>query len=278
MKNLLEIEQLQLFLKKEFTWIKPLENVTFSIGYQQTVGLVGESGSGKSLTAKSILKLFSMRSAKIDAKKMQLGNIDLISAGKKLMEKIRGAQIGFVMQDAQSCLNPTMRIKNQIIESLLFHEIYSDEKKAIIEAKNLLDLVEISNSSDVLNRYPFELSGGMKQRVVIAAAIAPKPKLLIADEPTSALDMESQEATLNLLKMIQDEFLTSILLITHDLNLAKVFSQKIVVMYAGKTIETLESGQFNHASHPYTQHLMQAKPTLKTPKGAILSTFDYQKI
>lgn len=270
MKQLLEVENLELLIHKENSWIKPLQNVNLTIGYSQTVGLVGESGSGKSLTARAILKLLPKKNCSLNAKKLLLGNIDLLSAGKKLIQKVRGAQIGLIMQDAQSCLNPTMKIKSQIMESLLFHEIYSDKLQAEKEAQRLLELVEIPSASQVMNCYPFELSGGMKQRVVIATAIATRPKLLIADEPTSALDMESQDATLNLLKTIQNEFLTSILLITHDLHLAKTFCDKISVMYQGQTIETLSQDRYQSAFHPYTQHLMLSKPTLKTPKDISL--------
>ena len=270
MRHLLEIENLELIIQKEGDWIKPLQNVNLTIGYSQTVGLVGESGSGKSLTARAILKLLPKNNVVLNAKRLLLGNIDLLCAGKKLIQKVRGAQIGFIMQDAQSCLNPTMRIKYQIMESLLFHQIYSEASQAEKEALRLLELVEIPSAKQVMNSYPFELSGGMKQRVVIATAIATRPKLLIADEPTSALDMESQDATLNLLKTIQKEFLTSILLITHDLHLAKTFCDKISVMYQGKTIETLSKERFHQAFHPYTQHLMLSKPTLNTPKDLSL--------
>lgn len=278
MKYLLDVSHLQLELKKDDNWINPLKNVNLSIGYKQTLGLVGESGSGKSLTAKALLKLFSKTTTRIKAEHIRLGNIDLLGAGNKLMQKVRGAQIGLIMQDAQSCLNPTMRIRDQITESLLFHEIYSSKSKAEEEALRLLDLVEVPNSKFVLNCYPFELSGGMKQRVVIATAIAPKPKLLIADEPTSSLDIEAQDGVLNLLKMVQNEFLTSILLITHDLQIAKYFCDKISVMYAGKTVETMYKNDFAHGFHPYTQHLMNAKPTFQTPKNAPLSALKNKPI
>lgn len=266
MKNLLTIQNLNVSIHHDDEWITPIHDVNFTIGYQQTVGLVGESGSGKSLTARAILKLLSRRSTKIQAGKMQLGNIDLLAAGKKLMQKVLGSQVGFVMQDCQGCLNPTMKIADQITESILAHKIVSSKQAAITEAKRLLDLVEINNSLSVLNSYPFELSGGMKQRIAIATAVATKPKLLIADEPTSALDMESQEATLELIQTIQNEFLMSVLLITHDLNLAKNFCDKIVVMYAGRTIETLEKQDYLFPFHPYTKHLLHSKPTIHTPK------------
>ncbi len=266
MNPLFELEHLSIFLKKESEWIQPIKDVSFSIGYQETVGLVGESGSGKTLTQRAILKLFSKKTTSIRAEKMRIGNIDLLTAGKKLIQKISGSQIGLIMQDPQTCLNPTMKIQDQIIESLLIHQIYTDKASAYQEAKRLLDLVEIKEIDRVLNAYPFELSGGMKQRVVIAAACATKPKLLIADEPTSALDLESQDATLKLLKTIQKEFLTSILLITHDLNVAYSFCDKIVVLFAGSSVESLTKKDFHRPFHPYTQHLMQSKPTLFTPR------------
>jgi ABC-type dipeptide/oligopeptide/nickel transport system ATPase component len=280
MRNLLEVEDLSLMIEKQEGWITPLKSVSLKIGYSQTVGLVGESGSGKSLTAKAILKLFPHNRTRLSAKKLQLGNIDLLHAGDKLLQKVRGAQIGWIMQDAQSCLNPTMRIKHQITESLLYHEIFSSQENAEEEARRLLNLVEIPSADKVLNCYPFELSGGMKQRVVIATAIATRPKLIIADEPTSALDIEAQDATLDLLKTIQQEFMTSILLITHDLHLAKSFCDHIAVMYQGKTIETLSKKQFLMPCHPYTRHLMMSKPTLTTPKDQLLPTarIDYQEV
>jgi len=277
MKNLLTVENLEVSLKKDDEWIQPINDVNFTVGYQETVGLVGESGSGKSLSARAILKLFSKQEIRIQAKQILLGNIDLQSAGRKLMQKVLGIQVGIIMQDTQSCLDPTMKIREQIIESMLFHKIFSDKEKAICEAKKLLDLVEIPNSAHVLNCYPFELSGGMKQRVVIATTIATKPKLLIADEPTSALDMESEEATLDLLRLIQKEFLTSILLITHDLKLAKNFCEKIVVMYQGRTIETLSKQHYHQPYHPYTQHLLHSKPTFKTPKDLPLLTLENER-
>ena len=274
MKSLLSVQNLKVGIKQEREWIFPILDVNLEVGYRETVGLVGESGSGKSLTAMALLKLLSKLTTRIEAKKMQLGNINLLSAEKKLMQKVLGAQVGFVMQNAQGCLNPTMKIKDQIIESMLIHGIFSDKAQALFESKRLLDLVEIQNSSHVLNCYPYELSGGMKQRVVIAAAVATKPKLLIADEPTSSLDIESQEATLDLFKTIQNEFYTSILLITHDLNLAKNFCEKITVMYAGKTIESMRKTAYSNSFHPYTQHLLDSKPTLKSSKEIPLFTLE----
>ncbi|NBO24222.1 MAG: ABC transporter ATP-binding protein, partial [Chlamydiae bacterium] len=154
MKSLLSVQNLKVGIKQEREWIFPILDVNLEVGYRETVGLVGESGSGKSLTAMALLKLLSKLTTRIEAKKMQLGNINLLSAEKKLMQKVLGAQVGFVMQNAQGCLNPTMKIKDQIIESMLIHGIFSDKAQAIFESKRLLDLVEIQNSSHVLNCYP----------------------------------------------------------------------------------------------------------------------------
>jgi oligopeptide/dipeptide ABC transporter ATP-binding protein len=272
MTPLLCAQDLKLSIYHQGKWITPLKGVNLTINHGQIVGLVGESGSGKSLTARALLKLFPGRQYQMSAKSLTFNQVDLLSAKEPIMQTIRGKGIGLILQNAQSCLNPTMKIGAQIEESLLIHQIVSNKKEAISEGKRLLDLVKIINVDKVYQQYPFELSGGMRQRVVCATAVASRPKILIADEPTSALDLETTSFFLKLLKQIQYEFGSSILLITHDLNLAKAFCDQIVVMYGGQTIETFEKAHFNSPFHPYTQLLMQCTPTLTSSKSLPLDT------
>ena len=272
MNSTLIVQNLKASIQSNCQWVDILNNVTFSVDQEQIVGLVGESGSGKTFTIYAILKLLSKKKTRIDAKKLQIGNIDLLNAGEKLMQKILGSQVGFVIQNAQNCLNPSRKIKDQMIEGMIFHKLFPTKESAMREAIRLLDLVEIANSKKILESYPFELSGGMRQRVAIATTIAAKPKLLIADEPTSSLDLFSQEATLNLLKSLQKELKMSILLITHDLSIAKNFCDKIVVMYEGRTVETLNLQESIYPIHPYTKYLMASKPSFKTDKSIPLMT------
>ena len=272
MSPLLCVQDLKLSVHHQGNWVTPLRDVNFTIDHGEIVGLVGESGSGKSLTARALLKLFHGMQYQMTAKCLTFDTTNILSAKETTMQKIRGKGIGLILQNAQSCLNPTMRIGTQIEESLLTHGIVSSKADAIYEGKRLLDLVKIIDVDKVYHQYPFELSGGMRQRVVIACAVTSRPKILIADEPTSALDLETTSFFLKLLKQIQTEFGSGILLITHDLMLAKAFCDQIVVMYGGETIETLEKAHFDAPFHPYTQLLMQSKPTLITPKNRPLET------
>ncbi len=232
--------------------LQAVDGISFSVQAGQTVGLVGESGSGKSVAAQAITRL--MPSASISGK-IVFNGVDLINLAEKELRQVRGRQIGHIFQDPLSALNPTMRIGDQIAEGLIYHRLL-DPKKAYARSVELLQLVQIAEPQLRARQYPHELSGGMRQRVLIAMAVACSPQLLIADEPTTALDCATTSQILKLLKVLQSQFQSSLLLITHDLGILKICDQ-VLVMYQGKIVESGPVEQvLNFPSHPYTQSLM----------------------
>ncbi len=244
-----------------------VRDVSFEIFPKQTIALVGESGCGKSVLVKGILKLFSSPSAKIKSGEIFYGGQNILNLCEKKLQKIRGKEIGIIFQDPMTSLNPTMKVGEQILESLLTHEkalSYHEAKKKALE---LINLVGIADPDLRYEQYPHELSGGMRQRIMIAIALAPSPKLLIADEPTTALDVTIQAQILRLLKSIQEKTGTSILLITHDMSIVAGFCEKVMVMYAGKIIESAPVEElFSCSKHPYTRKLIQSLPRLDLDK------------
>ncbi len=228
----------------------------------RTLGVVGESGSGKSVTALAILGLLPA-SAAVTAGQVLFGTEDLLRCSERRMRAIRGGSIGLVFQDPSSSLNPIFTIGHQLREALWLHG--SLRRGAVTRrAQELLDLVRIPDPRATLARYPHELSGGMKQRVMIAIAIACGPKLLIADEPTTALDVTTQAQILGLLHDLQDSLGMAIVLITHDLGIVAEYADDVAVMYAGRVVESATStGLFDRQAHPYTAGLLRSMPTLE---------------
>lgn len=266
MTPLLQVKHLKVSFKHSFKKVDAVRDVSFDLYPKETIGIVGESGCGKSVMVKAILRLFTSPSALMEGGEVFYQGKDIFSISEKEMRSIRGKEIGIIFQDPMTSLNPTMKIGKQILESLLKHEPHLSYNQGYERTLNLLSLVGIPQSDIRFSQYPHELSGGMRQRVMIALALAPSPKVLIADESTTALDVTIQAQILQLLKEIQEKTNTSILFITHDLSIVSGFCDKVIVMYAGKIIETASvEDLFKQPKHPYTKRLLESIPRLDLP-------------
>ncbi|MFC3705631.1 dipeptide ABC transporter ATP-binding protein [Devosia honganensis] len=241
--------------------VEIVKGVSFDIGAEETLAVVGESGSGKSVTALSIMRLLDPETSRIEGS-VKLGGRELLGLGPADMRSVRGRQMGMIFQEAMTSLNPLQTVGKQIVEALLIHGQYSGEA-AQKEAERLLDRVRIPAAASRLKDYPHSLSGGMRQRVMIAMALACKPKLLIADEPTTALDVTIQAQILQLIKQLQQEEGMGVLFITHDMGVVAEIADRTVVMLEGKTVEADSTEAiFARARHPYTRALLAAVPRL----------------
>ncbi len=239
-----------------------VDGVSLTLDAGEVLGIVGESGSGKSLTALSILRLVPSPPGRIEAKAIRFMGRDLLALDERRMNEVRGADIAMIFQEPMSALNPVFTIGEQISETLRIHEGL-DRNAARLRSLELLNKVGISNPEQRLSQYPHELSGGMRQRVMIAIALACRPKLLIADEPTTALDVTIQAQILSLLRDLQRELGMAVLLITHDLGVVAQVVDRVSVMYAGRVVEEGSVGAvFERPSHPYTRLLMESIPSL----------------
>ena len=264
MKSLLKISNLSINFqvrKKEFSAVK---NLNLSIKENQIVGLVGESGSGKSVTAMSIMRLLpEPKATYAEESSIVFDGEEILSADKPSLRKIRGNKISMIFQEPMTSLNPYHRVGDQIVESILLHKAQA-KSEAVSEAKNLMNLVEISEADRRFMSYPHELSGGQRQRIMIAMALANKPKLLIADEPTTALDVTIQAQILDLMTKLKNEVGMSILFITHDLGLIEKFSDTITVMQEGVVVEQGDTkAVFSNPQHVYTKKLINSEPSIK---------------
>ncbi|MEG1003709.1 MAG: ABC transporter ATP-binding protein [Clostridium sp.] len=273
MEKILKVKDLKVSFHTYAGEVKAVRGVSFELAQGETLAVVGESGCGKSITAKSLMRLLPTPPAEIDKEsKIMFNGKDILSLNEKEMQKIRGKDISMIFQDPMTSLNPTMKLGKQIIEVLKIHR-GMNKKDAAEEAIRLLKLVNIPNAESRINQYPFEFSGGMRQRMMIAMALACNPKILIADEPTTALDVTIQAQIMNLMNELKEKLETSVILITHDLGVVAEFSDKIQVMYAGIIVErgTVEE-IFTDAKHPYTWALLKSMPTLDTEhKGELYS-------
>jgi peptide/nickel transport system ATP-binding protein len=263
---ILKVNNLRVSFMSRDEEFEAVRGVSFEVKKGETLGIVGESGSGKSVTARSIMRLLpSPPSFMKEGEILFLGE-NLADKTEKEMESIRGHDIGMIFQDPMTSLNPTIRIGKQIAESLLKHQKLS-KKEAKTQAIELLKLVGIRNSESRYNQYPHEFSGGMRQRVMIAIALACSPTLLIADEPTTALDVTIQAQILNLMKHMQERFGTSIILITHDLGVVAGMCDRVAVMKNGEIVESGTTEEiFENPKHPYTLKLLHALPRLNEKK------------
>ena len=256
---LLQVSNLRTSFFTDKGEIKAVDDVSFELQGGQTLALVGESGCGKSVTALSIMRLLSSPGRVVGGTIMFKGQ-DLLALPEKAMRKVRGKSIAMVFQEPMTSLNPVMRIGDQIGEVLQIHTDLSNQaiRQEVI---GLLEKVRIASPDQRIDQYPHEMSGGMKQRVMIAMALACKPDLLIADEPTTALDVTIQAQILDLLADLQKDLGMAILLITHNLGVVAQFSQDVIVMYASKIAERASvKALFRHPSHPYTQVLLKSLP------------------
>jgi peptide/nickel transport system ATP-binding protein len=282
---LLEVKDLRTYFHLDEGVVRAVDGVSFSIDKRETFGLAGESGCGKSVTAYSILKLLPMPPARIESGNILFSGKDMTSLSPEELRQVRGSKIAMIFQEPMTSLNPVMKIGDQIMEPLFVHDSSMNRKSARDRARELLDKVGIPFPDRRLDNYPFELSGGMKQRAVIAMALACGPDLLIADEPTTALDVTIQAQIIDLLQDLQDEFHMSILLITHNLGIMAQVSHRISIMYAGKIIEFgPKAAVITHPMHPYTQGLLQAVPDitretrrLHSIQGSVPSFLDLPK-
>lgn len=266
--NILEIEDLHTFFYTDIGTVRAVDGVTFSIPKGKTVGVVGESGCGKSVTSLSVMRLLQEPQGQIASGEIRFRTndgrvINIAKAPVKEMEKIRGDMISMIFQEPMTTLNPVFTIGSQIQEVLKLHRKDLDRKGLMEKTFELIQLVGISNPERIYRMYPHELSGGMRQRIVIAMALACDPSLIIADEPTTALDVTIQAQILDLMRNLKDRIDASIMLITHDLGVVAEMADIVVVMYAGRIIEmgtTMDI--FKNPLHPYTIGLMKSRPNM----------------
>jgi len=262
--NILEVKDLKVSFSTYAGEVQAVRGVNFSLKRGEVVAIVGESGCGKSVTAQTIMRLIPTPPSVIKKGSSILfdGNKEITKMSDKDMEKVRGSEMGMIFQDPMTSLNPTMTIGDQIAEGLIKHQKLS-KAAALARAVEMLTLVGMSNPEGRIKQYPHELSGGMRQRVMIAIALSCNPKLLIADEPTTALDVTIQAQIIELMKKLRDKTNSSIILITHDLGVVADMAERVIVMYAGKVVEqgTLDDIFYN-SEHPYTWGLLRSVPRL----------------
>lgn len=262
MKKVLEVKDLSVSFHTYGGEVQAVRHVNFDLNEKETLAIVGESGSGKSVTVQSIMRLLAMPPGEFKSGQILMNGEDLIKKSEKEMEKIRGKEIGMIFQDPMTSLNPTMKIGRQITEGLIKHQGLS-KQAARERGLELLRLVGIPNPETRIDQYPHEFSGGMRQRAMIAIALSCNPKILIADEPTTALDVTIQAQILDLLRDIQEETGTAIILITHDLGVVANAADRVAVMYGGKVVETGTVDEiFYQPKHPYTWGLLGSMPKL----------------
>ncbi len=255
----LEVEDLSVRFATRDGLVDAVRGVSFELG-KEKLAIVGESGSGKSTVGRTLLKLHPA-SARIDAKVLRFGDADLLKADERAMRAIRGQRMSMIMQDPKYSLNPVMKVGDQIAEAVLAHCKMSrvEVRESVIA---MLEKVRIREPQRVYERYPHEISGGMGQRIMIAMMLIPNPELVIADEPTSALDVSVRSQVLSVLDELVDERGLGLLFISHDLNLVRSFCDRVLVMYAGRVVESIAAADLDQAQHPYTRGLLAALPDL----------------
>ena len=260
---LLEVDNLhtQFFTRQGV--VKAVDGISFTVEAGKTLGIVGESGCGKSVTALSLMGLIPKPPARIVEGSVMFQGRDLTKLSEREFEDVRGKEMAMIFQDPMTSLNPTLRIKTQITEVLDRHYGYPKEE-AVKRAIELLEEVQIPRAAERLNDYPHRFSGGMRQRVMIAIALACNPKLLLADEPTTALDVTVQAEILDLLEELRREHDMGMIIITHDMGVVAETADEVAVMYAGQIVEQAETQElFDHPEHPYTEALLDALPQLE---------------
>ena len=265
-KNVLEVSDLSVEFEVRAGIARVLEGVSLSVNEGETLGIVGESGCGKSMTALSIMGLVPSPPGRITGGSIKLMGEELLTAGEKRMQSIRGNAISMIFQEPMTSLNPVFTVGNQIAEAVMLHQGLS-KKDAMDRATEMVKAVGIPNPGHRVKEYPHQLSGGMRQRIMIAMALACNPKLLIADEPTTALDVTVQAQIFDLLQELQDQTGTAIVMITHDMGAIAQMADRVMVMYAGRVIEQGPVEKIlSHPSHPYTRGLITCVPHLsETP-------------
>jgi oligopeptide transport system ATP-binding protein len=268
---LLDVSDLRTSFHSRSGVFRAVDGVSFALERGETLGLVGESGSGKSVTCASLLRLLPTPPAHIEGAYARFDGLDLLRASDAELRAVRGKRIGMIFQDPMTSLNPYLRISEQLIEPLLIHEKIS-RRDALARALAMLEAVGINDAARRLHSYPHEFSGGMRQRVMIAMALIARPELLIADEPTTALDVTVQAQILELIKKLQRELGMSVIFISHDLGVVSGLCDRVLVMYAGRIVESAGVDTlFRAPRHPYTRALQRSIPALQA-KGTELYT------
>jgi len=274
--NVAEFDDLHTYFFTDVGTVKAVDGVTFDIPQGKTVGVVGESGCGKSVTALSLMQLVQRPQGQIVEGTVRFNTgdkvYDIAKTPIEAMEKIRGAKVSMIFQEPMTCLNPVFKVGDQIDEVIELHNPEMTEEQVKQQTLHMIDMVGIANNTGVYNMYPHELSGGMRQRIMIAMALACNPRLIIADEPTTALDVTIEAQILDLLRRLKDEINSSIMLITHDLGVIAEMADYVVVMYAGRIVEKGTALEvFLNPLHPYTVGLMASKPVVNRPTERLYS-------
>ena len=261
---LLQVKNLKTYFHSHSGLVKAVDDVSFEVYQGETLGIVGESGCGKSITCMSLAQLVECPPGKYEGGEILLDGQDMLKLSDVELRKIRGNKISYIFQEPMTSLNPVFKIGYQIEEVLILHQGLSKEE-ARARAIEALDLVRIPNPERIVDESPFALSGGMRQRVMIAMALACNPKLLVADEPTTALDVTIQAQVLDLMNDLKKKIDTSILFITHDLSVIAEMADRVMVMYAGKVVELADVNTiFENPLHPYTRGLIGSRPDMST--------------
>ena len=270
-KTLVEFKDVHTYFYTEAGTVKAVNGVSYKIKEGETVCVVGESGCGKSVTALSLMRLIAAPQGEIVKGNISFDGKDITSLSEEEIMSIRGNDISMIFQEPMTSLNPVFTVGNQIMESIMLHQKL-DKKQARDKAIEMVKLVGIPRAEAIVDSYPHELSGGMRQRIMIAMALSCNPKLLIADEPTTALDVTIQAQILDLMRDIKQKTQTSIMLITHDLGVVAEMADYVVVMYAGKVIEEGPVNDiFKNPLHPYTRGLLKSKPVINQETDRLYS-------
>jgi peptide/nickel transport system ATP-binding protein len=269
---LLAVDGLRTYFDLRQGTVKAVDGVSFALAPHETLAIVGESGCGKSITALSLMRLVPDPPGRIAGGTVKLAGVDLLTLSDEAMRGVRGKDIAMIFQEPMTSLNPVLTIGSQIAETVLLHEKV-DRKQAFDKAIEMLRLTRIPEPEQRANEYPHQLSGGMRQRAMIAMALACNPKVLIADEPTTALDVTIQAQILDIILDLQDKLGTAVILITHDLGVVAETAQRVIVMYAGRKVEEASVEElFARPQHPYTHGLMASIPRLPLMRGEAEST------
>lgn len=262
----LEVRGLNVRFASRDGLVDAVRGVSFTLG-REKLAIVGESGSGKSTVGRALLKLHPA-SARIDAETLRFGEVDLLHADEKAMRAIRGKRMSMIMQDPKYSLNPVMRVGEQIAEAYLAHH---KSTRALVRERviGMLEKVRIRDPERVCGLYPHEVSGGMGQRIMIAMMLITEPEIVIADEPTSALDVSVRSQVLSVLDDLVSERGMGMVFISHDLNLVRSFCDRVLVMYAGRVVESIAAADLDRAQHPYTRGLLDALPSMDRPRAVL---------
>jgi peptide/nickel transport system ATP-binding protein len=265
-KPILSVENMSVEFPTLSGAVRAVRNISFTVG-REKIGIIGESGSGKSSAGRAVMRL-QPANAIVTADRLTFEDVDLLAASEAQMRAIRGSRISMILQDPKYSLNPVMTVGEQIAETVILHERVS-KRDARERTLAMLERVNIRDPHRVFDLYPHEVSGGMGQRIMISMMLIASPSLIIADEPTSALDVTVRQQVLDILDDLIVERNMGLIFISHDLNLVRSFCDRVLIMYSGRIVESLEAKDLERASHPYTRGLLEALPSLDRPKDRL---------